>query len=271
MKHNMPYIYETHLHTATASKCAVSTGDEYIAFYKNLGFSGVFITDHFFNGNSCVPKNLPWEERIDIFCQGYEDAKKEGDRLGLDVFFAWEARFFGDEFLVYGLDKDWLLKHPEMMTWDHITHYQKIKAEGGLVVQAHPFRERGYLSEVYVHPYQCDAFEVANAGNPHEQDRMAYRYAKEHGITMTAGSDMHKVGITESNCVYGMCFDTPLTSALDYANRIKNGQGFSLHVPSKHLEWKDGTSNHLPVFIFDSYNRPHATNSVEDIFTQRLH
>ena len=73
----MSYIYETHLHTATASKCAVSTGNEYIAYYKELGFHGIFVTDHFFNGNSCVPKNLPWEERIDIFCQGYEDAKKE--------------------------------------------------------------------------------------------------------------------------------------------------------------------------------------------------
>ncbi len=267
----MSYIYETHLHTATASKCAVSTGNEYIAYYKELGFHGIFVTDHFFYGNSCVPKSLPWEERIDIFCQGYEDAKKEGDRLGLDVFFAWEARFFGDEFLVYGLDKDWLLKHPEMMTWDHITHYQKIKAEGGLVVQAHPFRERGYLSEVYVHPYQCDAFEVANAGNPHEQNRMAYRYAKEHGITMTAGSDIHKVGVTENNCIYGMSFDTPLKSAADYANRIKNGQGFSLHVPPKHLEWKDGTSNHLPVFLFDTNNQPHATNSVEEIFAMQLH
>ncbi len=43
INNNMPYIYETHLHTATASKCAVSTGDAYIAFYKNLGFSGIFV------------------------------------------------------------------------------------------------------------------------------------------------------------------------------------------------------------------------------------
>lgn len=267
----MSYIYETHLHTSAASKCAVSSGAEYIAYYKRLGFRGIFVTDHFFNGNSCVPKNLPWEERVDIFCSGYEEAKREGDRQGLDVFFAWEARFFGDEFLVYGLDKDWLKKHPEMMGWDHITHYEKIKAEGGLVVQAHPFRERSYLSEVYVHPYQCDAFEVANAGNPHEQNRMAYRYAEEHNILMTAGSDIHKVGVTENNCIYGMCFDTPLTSASDYAKRIKSGQGFSLHVPAEHLAWKDGTSNHLPVFIFDKENKPHAAHGLQDIFTPRPH
>lgn len=142
------------------------------------------------------------------------------------------------------------------MTWDHITHYEKIKADGGLVVQAHPFRERGYLSEVYVHPYQCDAFEVANCGNPHEQNRMAYRYAKEHQITMTAGSDIHHVGRTDNGCIYGMAFDTPLTSVTDYVARIKSGHGFSLHVPPEHLAWVEGTASHLPVFIFDKQNQP---------------
>ena len=123
----MSYIYETHLHTTAASACARSAGSEYISFYKNLGFDGIFVTDHFFNGNCCVPQNLPWEERVEIFCSGYEDAKAEGSRQGLKVFFAWECRFDGDEFLVYGLDKNWLKHHPDMMTWDHITHYQKIK------------------------------------------------------------------------------------------------------------------------------------------------
>lgn len=262
----MPYIYETHLHTSAASKCARSGGAEYISYYKELGYSGIIVTDHFFNGNCSIPKNLPWEERVDLFCRGYEDAKAEGDRQGLQVFFAWEARFWGDEFLVYGLDKDWLKKHPDMLEWDHITHYQKIKADGGLVVQAHPFRERGYLSEVYVHPFQCDAFEVANAGNPYEQNRMAYRYALENNITMTAGSDIHTVGVTDCGDIYGMEFDTPLSSITDYVNRIKNGSGFLLHVPHDTLVWTDDTTNHLPVFIFDNENIPHATSGLDDIF-----
>ena len=76
----MSYIYETHLHTTAASACARSAGSEYISFYKNLGYDGIIVTDHFFNGNCCVPENLPWEERVDIFCSGYEDAKAEGDR-----------------------------------------------------------------------------------------------------------------------------------------------------------------------------------------------
>lgn len=262
----MSYIYETHLHTTAASACAKSAGSEYISFYKGLGYDGIIVTDHFFNGNCRVPKNLPWEERVDIFCSGYEDARAEGIRQGFKVFFAWECRFDGDEFLVYGLDKQWLKNHPDMLGWDHTTHYEKIKADGGLVVQAHPFRERGYLSEIYVHPHQCDAFEVANSGNTFEQDRMAYRYAKEHDITMTAGSDMHHVGRTDNGLVYGMEFDRPLDSITDYVCRIKNNSGFSLHVPQENLTWKKDTASHLPVFIFDRQNRPIAANSPDDIF-----
>ena len=69
------YIYETHLHTSTASACGKSKGNEYISLYKELGFSGIFVTDHFFNGNCGVPENLSWKERINLFCKGYEEAK----------------------------------------------------------------------------------------------------------------------------------------------------------------------------------------------------
>lgn len=260
------YLYETHLHTSAASACARSAGAEYISYYKGLGYDGIIVTDHFFNGNCSIPKNLPWEERVDLFCRGYEEAKAEGDRQGLKVFFAWECRFDGDEFLVYGLDSHWLKNHPDMMEWDHITHYERIRADGGLVVQAHPFRERGYLSEVYVHPHQCDAFEVANAGNPFGQNRMAYRYAMAHHITMTAGSDIHLAGSTGNGFLYGMEFGKPLHSITDFVARIKKGAGFSLHVPKEQLIWQEGTANQLPVFIFDRHNAPIAAHSVEEIF-----
>lgn len=262
----MPYIYETHLHTITASACGKSRGAEYISFYKKLGYSGLIVTDHFFNGNCAVPKDLPWSERVSLFCKGYEEAKAEGDRQGLQVFFAWECRFDGDEYLVYGLDKEWLLAHPDILSWDHITHYEKVHADGGIVVQAHPFRERGYLSRINLHPFQCDAWEVSNAGNPAVQDKLAYRYATSHNIPMTAGSDIHLVGATESGEFYGVAFDTPLTSIQDYVNRIKTGKGYSLHVPQSRLEWTKDTTNYLPVYLFDQNNQEHYMEDVQSLF-----
>ena len=40
-----------------------------------------------------------------MFSSGYENVKKEGDKIGLSVFFGWEANYQGTEFLIFGLDK----------------------------------------------------------------------------------------------------------------------------------------------------------------------
>ena len=49
------YIYETHLHTYESSACGSTKASEYPAYYKSIGYSGIFITDHFFNGNCRIP------------------------------------------------------------------------------------------------------------------------------------------------------------------------------------------------------------------------
>ncbi len=43
----MGYLYETHLHTCLASACGISTGKEHVRYYKDLGFTGIMMTDHF--------------------------------------------------------------------------------------------------------------------------------------------------------------------------------------------------------------------------------
>ena len=97
------YKYELHLHTKEASACASLDGAVQVRLYKSLGYDGVFITDHFFGGNTAVPRTLPWEKRIHLFCEGYRHAKEEGDRIGLKVFFGLETGFSGTEFLIYGV------------------------------------------------------------------------------------------------------------------------------------------------------------------------
>ena len=47
--------YETHSHTSETSRCSHISGAELAEFYKSLGYTGLFITDHFFNGNTTVP------------------------------------------------------------------------------------------------------------------------------------------------------------------------------------------------------------------------
>ena len=56
----MMYLYETHLHTSEGSACGEVPGAAYIDFMKNRGFTGMIVTDHFFNGNCAVDRSLPW-------------------------------------------------------------------------------------------------------------------------------------------------------------------------------------------------------------------
>ena len=48
------FRYETHLHTAEGSGCASASGAEQARRYKALGYDGIIVTDHFFNGNCAV-------------------------------------------------------------------------------------------------------------------------------------------------------------------------------------------------------------------------
>lgn len=247
------FKYETHLHTAEASACASSMGKEYPEYYKEMGYSGIFVTDHFFNGHTCIPDNLPWEERVNEFCKGYEHAKEIGDSIGLSVFFGWEANFDGDEFLIYGMDKQWLLGHPDILSWNRTMQYDMIHAAGGLVVQAHPFRERNYLNAVRLNPDTCDAWEAYNAFNELYQNQNAEIYCKEHNIFMTAGSDIHRTGTLAPDGHFGMEFEHPLNSAGDYVKAILDREG-QMIVPDKYRISapecdRPKISTHLPVYI----------------------
>lgn len=227
------YRYETHLHTSEASACGRASGAEHVRYYKEAGYEGIIVTDHFFNGNCGIDRSLPWEQWVDSFCKGYENAREEGERIGLSVFFGWEANFRGTEFLIYGLDKEWLKTHPEILQWSVEEQYRRIHADGGFVVHAHPFRMRSYINEIRLLPEYVDAVEVLNIGNRNDEfDRRAAEYAKKHSLPVTAGSDAHGYEDTHS----GVAFDHKLKDIRDYIDSIKSG-GYELIKP-----WKD-TSN----------------------------
>ena len=89
--------------------------EESLQFYKSLGYDGVFITNHFLDGNIHVDKTLPYEEQIEFYFSDYETGVELGKELGIQVFCGVELSDWGPDFLIYGLDKAWFLQHPEIM------------------------------------------------------------------------------------------------------------------------------------------------------------
>lgn len=216
------YKYETHLHTSEASGCSECKGAEMAEKYKSEGYTGIIVTDHFFNGNSAVPRDLPWERRIEIFCTGYENAKKKGDEIGLDVFFGFEYGDGCSDFLVYGLDKNWLLKNNHILEME-LTHFlEYARSSGGMVVQAHPFRERDYIRSTTHAPHFVDAVETVNKSHAPIFNERAKIYAGWYNLPETAGSDAHNV----TNRWYGggVLSEKKFSSALDYMNAVVCGK-----------------------------------------------
>ena len=185
------YKYEMHCHTSQTSRCGRSTGAEMARLYHEMGYTGLFITDHFLTQNTTVPRDLPWEERIEMIFEGYNDAKAEGDKLGLDVFFGFEHGYGWAHLLTYNIGKDWLLAHPDMLDWEMDDYCERIRADGGCVVHAHPFRDN--VKFIRLAPDCVDAIECPNAHQSFESNHRARTLAELYHLPLTAGTDNHNI------------------------------------------------------------------------------
>ena len=252
----MEYLYDTHVHTCQSSACGRSPGAEHARNYHSVGYTSIIVTDHFFGGNSAVPRDHPWKERIHRFCAGYEDAWNEGQKVGLDVFFGWEETFNGDDYLVYGLSPQWLMEHPEVEHWNQAQQYRAVRRDGGCVIQAHPFRERDYIQYITLAHQYCDGVEVANAGNLAYMDAAARLYAERFDLFVTAGSDNHHSyeGLKELGKLFGVALPDRLTSVADYVDVILNRKPLRLLVPPERFDIPEETL-HLNTYWVDDEGR----------------
>ncbi len=215
------YRYETHCHTSETSRCSRICGSDVVRYYHRLGYSGVCITDHFFNGNTTVPNDLPWDKRIALFSTGYKNAADEGDRLGMTVCFGWEYTYQGADFLTYGLTEAWLLSHPDLMNWSLNEYLDRARADGAFIVHAHPFREAGYIPMIHLNPGRIDAVEIKNASMTDVVNDRAGWYAESYGLKQFAGSDMHSDG---RPCLCGIETSVKITEISDLTQVFIKGE-----------------------------------------------
>jgi predicted metal-dependent phosphoesterase TrpH len=216
----MLYKYETHMHTSEGSACSSSTAAEMAEKYKSEGYTGIFVTDHFFNGNCSVPRDLPWKERVERYCLGYENALKKGREIGLDVFFGIEYGNGQADFLTYGIDGNQIAAHPEILDMKLDEYIRFVHSLGGMVIQAHPFREAEYIQTFTLCPRYTDGIEIINASHrdPAYNER-ARIYAEWYGLPVTAGSDSHNAD--DKFFGGGIAVDHKITCPEDYIKAVK--------------------------------------------------
>ena len=230
------FLYETHAHTSLVSACADVSPAQQVRAYKDRGYAGIIVTDHFINGNSSCPHKLPWSQKMAYIAAGYEHAKTEGDSCGLDVFFGWEYAVAGTEFLTYGLGLDFLVEHPNL---DRLTVEQYsalVRQRGGYLAQAHPYRKAYWIASPHpVEPSLIDGVEVYNASMPDSVNQSALDFARQHGLPMQAGSDSHSAFLGFPS---GIALHRRAGSIFDIIDAIKTNQAQMI----------------LPDYLTDSFN-----------------
>jgi len=215
----MGYKYETHMHTAEVSACAVKFAAEQAVAYKDRGYTGIIITDHFVNGYTTCPKELPWDRKMHFFITGYEEAKKMGDKIGLDVFFGWEYSIKGSDFLTYGLGLDFLLAHPNFDKLKIEDYSKLVRESGGFLAQAHPYRVEYYVENPYpVAPHLIDAVEVYNVMDNGDSNSKAFDFARKYNLPVQAGTDDHGRGNKRNS---GVILKEKAKNIYDIINAIK--------------------------------------------------
>lgn len=216
------YRYETHLHTFPVSRCGRAGVEENLKFYKDLGYDGVFITNHFLDGNINIDPGESYENKINFYFSDYEKGVELGKQLGIKVFGGVEISYEGTDFLIYGPDKAWFLAHPEIMEMDTRKKLRFFMDSGALVIQAHPYREASYIDHIRLFPRDVHGVEIINACRSAGENKMAKIYAEHYDLIPFAGTDNH-LG-AKQDILAGLRFRVPVTDERDFIEKVKTGK-----------------------------------------------
>lgn len=221
------YRYELHMHTRQGSACGQWDIEDMIRAYAAMGYAGAVVTDHFLGGNTRIDRSLPWEELIRAYSAGYHRGRALAKALDFDLLFGVEEGYGGGkEFLVYGIEPEFLLRRPWLRNADTALWSREVHAVGGVLIYAHPFRSRDYIPEPRVLPDMslADGVEIFNAGNLPGDNQEAFRVFGDADCIRIAGSDAHR---GDGGRFCGVDFPRRITTGVQLAQALKE-RDFSL-------------------------------------------
>lgn len=216
------FRYELHMHTREASACAHSSVEEMIRGYVIRGFSGAVITNHFIGGNTCIDRGLPWDKLVEAYSRPWYEGQKTARALDFDLLFGVEEGYGGGkEFLVYGIGPEFLLERPFLRGAEVSVWSREVRAAGGVLIYAHPFRDRSYVAEPRKMPDMslADGVELYNFCNRPEDNALAQEVFGGQDLILTAGTDSHH---TEYDDFWGVDLPGRVRTGAELAQALKS-------------------------------------------------
>lgn len=184
---------ELHVHTSECDLVAAESGANIVRMYKDIGYDGLVITDHYFSlFYEWFKDELAFADHkkiIDRWLKGYYSAKNEAEKIGFTVLSGAEVRFDGtiNDYLVYGLDAEDFYSLPLLNRLKNVDELISVLPKKAVVVQAHPFRNEMTVKD----PSNLFGIEIHNGCTDEFRNNLAKVYAEYYGKRMTSGSDFH--------------------------------------------------------------------------------
>lgn len=189
------YKYELHAHTSECDRDAYLSASELVRLYKEAGYDGMVITDHYIERFYTLwfpeeVEGLTHEQQVTRWLKGFRAAREAGEKIGFTVLPGAEVRFDNgpNDYLLYGLHEDFFYTVPRLNELNSLEKLLALLPEDTCVVHAHPFRD-----DMVVCTPHPDLFgmEVFNGGTEEFRNDIARQFAEHYRLAMTSGSDIH--------------------------------------------------------------------------------
>ena len=215
----MEYRYEIHAHTRNSSRCGKLDGAEIAQKYKDAGYDGIVITDHYAPMSFDPKEFFNKKQAMDHYLRGYRSAKTVEDE-NFSVILGMELRFYAtvNDYLVYGVTEEMLYSLP-LLLGKYLRRATKLLRKNGcVVIQAHPFRK--FITRA--NPKHLDGVEVLNGKTDGELNRKAKEWADSFAPNIqTGGSDCHS---DSSFATSGIITNEPIRTSEDLVRILKSGE-----------------------------------------------
>lgn len=210
------YKTELHLHTSPASGCSEVSPETAVKLYADLGYHSIVVCNHFYPGMRFYGEK---EKCLDTYFADYERAVKAGKKHGVNVILGCEIRFTENvnDYLLFGITPDTIREAHDCLDMGIEAFSKYFRSNNHLLIQAHPFRN----GMTQVSPEYLDGIETFNM-HPNHNSRVALaaKYAKQHNLIPTVGSDFHHIG---HEGVSALLTKTKIKSSQDIVDVLKSG------------------------------------------------
>ena len=182
---------ELHAHAKGGSGCAFVLAKDLIKEYKDAGYDAVVITNHIAENEFNKYPGETRKEKLDYYLSLFDDAKREGEKLGIKVFLGAEIRAKEDyfiEFMIYGFDREFLYNAPDLFMLNQQELFNLCEENGLLLYQTHPFR-RGVTcgDPKFIHGAEAFNGHVNHVNN----NELALDFCERNNLLKLCGTDFH--------------------------------------------------------------------------------